>query len=84
MNNKVEKIIKIVGHEKDIETLCDFLRHAEYLGNVGASRNLVLRVDGDGSGRISIFNFDGTKINAHKKYNTEQREHAVVGVYDIG
>ena len=84
MNNKVEKVIKIVGHEKDIETLCEFLRHAEYLGNIGASRNLVLRVDGDGCGRINIFNADGTRINAHKKYNIEQQEYAVVGVYDIG
>lgn len=80
----MEKIIKIAGNEKDVETICEFLRHAEFLGNVGASRNLVLRVDGDGSGRIKIYNEDGTRTHADKKYNLEQSAHAVVGVYDIG
>jgi hypothetical protein len=82
--DKIEKVVKIVGHEKDVETICEFLRHAEYLGNVGASRNLILRVYGDGSGRIKVYNEDGTRIHADRKYNTEQGSNAVVGVYDIG
>ncbi len=31
------------------------LRHIEYLGETGASRNILLRVDGDGFGRIKVF-----------------------------
>lgn len=79
----IEKTFKFVGHEKDIETLSKLFRHIEYLGKVGASRNLLIRIDGDGSGRIKVFNEDGTKID-NGKYNTKQETGAIVGVYDIG
>lgn len=80
---KIKKTFTFVGHEKDIETLSKLFRHIEYLGDVGASRNLVIRVDGDGSGRIKVFNEDGTKIDSDQ-YNIKQEAGAIVGVYDIG
>ena len=80
----MEMTIKVRGHDEDIATLCEFLAHVLYLGSVGASRNLVLRVDGDGSGRISFSTEVGERLSQKTKYNIEQSEHAVVGVYDIG
>ena len=61
------------------------LRHIEYLGNVGASRNLLVRVDGDGVGRIHVTDENGNKLDS-TTYNTKQNLGigAVVGIYDIG
>lgn len=80
---KTERTFKIRGNEKDVETIAKLLRHMEYLGNVGASRNLLVRVDGDGFGRIQVFNEDGTPID-RDHYNLEQSHGAIVGTYDIG
>ena len=78
------RTIKLIGHDKDIETIVTMLRHMEYLGEVGASRNILVRVDGDGSGRIHVFNEDGSRID-NNKYNIEQNiEGPLVAVYDIG
>ena len=85
MSDKIKKTITIYGNEEDVNTLIDFIGHVEYLGNVGASRNIVLRVDGDGSGRMHFYNEDSEPLVRHtKKYNIEQYDGAIVGTYDIG
>lgn len=80
-----ERTVTIRGREEDISTVLKLLRHMEYLGNVGASRNLLVRVDGDGVGRIHVTDENGNKLdNTH--YNTKQNLDMcpVVGIYDIG
>lgn len=79
------RIYKFSGNEKDLDTLEKLFRHIEYLGIVGASRNLLVRVDGDGMGRIKVTNEDNEKID-NEHYNTKQNlgQGALVGIYDIG
>lgn len=74
----------IKGTKQNLDTLEHFLRHAEYLGSIGASRNLLLRIDGDGFGQLQIFDVNGEKIN-RDRYNTKQDlgQGALVGIYDI-
>lgn len=85
MSDKIKKTIIMSGYEEDVDTLIDFLGHVEYLGNVGASRNITLRVDGDGSGRMHFYKEDNEPLVRHtKKYNIEQYDGAIVGTYDIG
>ena len=81
----IERTITIRGREEDVATILKLLRHMEYLGNVGASRNLLVRVDGDGWGRIRVTDENGKKLD-NTPYNTKQNlgMGAVVGVYDIG
>ena len=76
---------KFSGRPEDLDTLEDLFRHMEYLGIVGASRNLLVRVDGDGSGRIKVTDGKGERLN-NKEYNTDQSSEngATVGIYDIG
>ena len=77
-------IVKLSGRQDDIDTILTLLRHIEYLGEVGASRNILVRVDGDGSGRIHVYNEHGLKID-NNHYNIEQNmEGSLVAVYDIG
>ena len=86
-NNEVEtRVYEITGRSQDLDSLENMLRHCEYLGNVGASRNILVRVDGDGAGRIQVKKIvDDVKKNINKdEYNTNQDEGAVVGTYDIG
>ena len=45
--------IKLSGRQEDIDTIVTMLRHIEYLGEVGASRNILVRVDGDGLGTMN-------------------------------
>lgn len=81
---KISKTVKISGHETDVNTIITMLRHMEYLGEVGASRNILVRVDGDGSGRIHVYNEDGSKID-NNHYNIEQNiDGPLVAIYDIG
>lgn len=76
--------INLSGRQDDIDTILTLLRHIEYLGEVGASRNILVRVDGDGSGRIHVYNEHGLKIDT-EKYNTEQNiDGPLVAIYDIG
>ena len=76
--------VKLSGRQEDIDTILKLLRHIEYLGEVGASRNILVRVDGDGSGRIHVYNEHGLKID-NNKYNIKQTmESSLVAVYDIG
>lgn len=57
----------------------------EYLGDVGASRNIVVRVNGDGEGRIHVSDESGEKLD-NDRYSTKQFSSmgAVAKVYDIG
>ena len=81
---KISKTVKISGHEVDVNTIITMLRHMEYLGEVGASRNILVRVDGDGCGRIRVYNEDGSRID-NNHYNIEQNtDGPLVAVYDIG
>ena len=82
---RTEFSFTIYGREEDVDAIQKLLRHIEYLGNVGASRNLLVRVDGDGSGRIKVVDESGAQLD-NEKYNTKQDlgMGAVVGVYDIG
>ena len=89
-----DRLYKICGNPKDLDNLEKALRHIEYLGNIGASRNILLRVDGDGSGRIKVFKaprgmiYEQEKID-REEYNIEQTNQQtfksdIVGIYDIG
>ena len=93
-----ERLYKICGKTEDLDKLEKALRHIEFLGDVGASRNILIRVDGDGSGRIKVYKVqcnqlgeiidDQTKID-RKSYNTKQTNQQtfredIVGIYDIG
>ena len=89
-----ERLYKICGNPEDLDNLEKALRHIEYLGNIGASRNILLRVDGDGAGRIKVFKvprgmiYEQEKIDK-KEYNIEQTnqqtfKNDIVGIYDIG
>lgn len=76
---------KITGRKEDLDMLEKALGHVEYLGIVGASRNIMLRVDGDGWGRINVIRENGSRID-NNKYNIDQNnlKQGCVGVYDIG
>lgn len=87
---KVEnRIYEIRGREEDLDVLEKALRHIEYLGDIGATRNILIRVDGDGEGRIKVKKVNRVLIQDSEpidfeQYNTEQQENAIVGIYDIG
>lgn len=85
-NDTETRVYEISGNSEDLDTLEKALRHCEYLGNIGASRNILLRIDGDGPGRIKVRKVtDNGKINIdNNRYNTDQDKDAIVGVYDIG
>lgn len=82
------RVYEIEGKKENLDILEKALRHIEYLGNVGASRNILIRVDGDGAGRIMVNKVttalirDGKPIDS-EPYNLEQSNGAIVGVYDI-
>lgn len=83
-----ERIYKIRGRKEDLDNLEKALRHIEYLGQIGASRNILIRVDGDGAGRIKVTNENGNKLD-DEKYNIAQTNEQtfksdIVGIYDIG
>ena len=80
------------GRPEDLDKLEKLFRHIEYLGKVGASRNLLVRVDGDGAGRINVEKtgidwkdvLDSQPIDK-EKYNIDQNNlNGCVGTYDIG
>lgn len=93
-----ERLYKIFGKTEDLDNLEKALRHIEFLGEIGASRNILIRVDGDGSGRIKVYKVElsqfgeiidnQTKID-RELYNTKQTNQQtfredIVGIYDIG
>lgn len=85
MSDMEKRIYTIYGSKKDLNTLEKLLRHMEFLGNIGASRNLLVRVDGDGFGQIKVKNHRGEPLD-NEFYNTKQGndEWHIVGKYDIG
>lgn len=89
-----ERLYKIYGKTEDLDKLEKALRHIEYLGEIGASRNVLIRVDGDGSGRIKVNKVLQGDVHEQSKIDKEQynikqtnqqafRED-IVGIYDIG
>ena len=89
-----ERLYKICGRAEDLDKLEKALRHIEYLGDIGASRNILIRVDGDGSGIIKVNKvsrgivYEQSKIDK-EQYNTKQTNQQtfkedIVGIYDIG
>ena len=93
-----ERLYKICGKTEDLDNLEKALRHIEFLGEIGASRNILIRVDGYGSGRIKVYKVelsrfgeiidDLTKIDK-ESYNTKQTNQQtfiedIVEIYDIG
>lgn len=91
MKEVEDRVYHIRGRKEDLEVLDKVLRHCEYLGNIGASRNILIRVDGDGAGRIKVKKvekliiYEETPIDK-EHYNTEQNleQVATVGIYDVG
>lgn len=81
----IERTITIRGREEDVNAVLKLLRHMEYLGDVGASRNIVVRIDGDGYGQIHVTDENGEKLD-NDRYSTEQFSSmgAIVEIYDIG
>ena len=81
----IERTVTIRGREEDVATVLKLLRHMEYLGDVGASRNIIVRVDGDGCGRIHVTDENGEKLD-NDRYSTKQFSSmgAIVEIYDIG
>lgn len=82
---KETRTYNFTGRKEDLDTLEKLFRHMEYLGNIGASRNLLVRVDGDGYGRIRVTNENKENLD-NEHYNTKQNlgDGALVGIYDIG
>lgn len=75
---------EIRGSVDSLDTIESLLRHIEYLGNVGVSRNLLINIDGDELGRLKVFRSDGHRID-YKKYNVEEEtiETKISGKYNI-
>lgn len=87
---KEERVYRIKGSKNDLDNLEKALRHIEYLGDIGASRNILIRVDGDGSGRIKVKKverliiYEETNID-NEHYNTKYiGDGSTVGIYDLG
>lgn len=90
---KVTKIYQITGTPEQLRVLEKMFIHMEYLGMVGASRNLLVRVDGDGAARMKFQDEDGLFLSDYikdeKTKNTEQTVvegnsvGAIVGIYDF-
>ena len=47
--------VRVVGNSDEIDDFLELCRAIQYLGSVGASRELRVYVDGDGSGRLSFY-----------------------------
>ena len=88
-----ERLYKICGRTEDLDKLEKAFRHIEYLGETGASRNILLRVDGDGAARMTFQDEDGLFLSDYIKdertHNTEQstveegKVGCIVGTYDF-
>lgn len=61
MSNKVKEFtINLKCNEAFYRALVLMLRHAKYIGNIGASRVLAIYFDGDGSDRIKELDISDT------------------------
>lgn len=89
----VTKTYQITGTPEQLRVLEKMFIHMEYLGSVGASRNILIRVDGDGAARMKFQDEDGLFLSDYikdeKTKNTEQTVvegntvGAIVGIYDF-
>ena len=50
--DRVEKVYRISGTPEQLRILEKMFIHMEYLGTVGASRNILVQVDGDGGAHL--------------------------------
>lgn len=85
--------LNLKGSERNLKVIKDLLEHIQYLGIVGASRNLLVRVDGDGSGQVYIVDKDGEMVDSPEEMGRKMRsvnidylpewQDGVVGVYDL-
>ena len=70
------KTYQITGTPEQLRVLEKMFIHMEYLGTIGASRNILLRVDGDGAARMRFKDGDGLYLSDYIKdertHNTEQ------------
>ena len=76
---------QINGRKEDLDILEKVLAHIEYLGVIGASRNILIRIDGDGAGRIKVRDEKGNKLD-YESFNIVEdiEKTSLVGSYDIG
>lgn len=87
------KIYQITGTPEQLRVLEKMFIHMEYLGTIGASRNILLRVDGDGAARMRFKDGDGLYLSDYIKdertHNIEQstveegKVGCIVGTYDF-
>lgn len=87
------KTYQITGTPEQLRVLEKMFIHMEYLGTIGASRNILLRVDGDGAARMRFKDGDGLYLSDYikdeKTHNIEQstieegKVGCIVGTYDF-
>ena len=87
------KTYQITGTPEQLRVLEKMFIHMEYLGTIGASRNILLRVDGDGAARMRFKDGDGLYLSDYIKdertHNIEQstveegKVGCIVGTYDF-
>ncbi|MCP4410065.1 MAG: hypothetical protein GY807_20440 [Gammaproteobacteria bacterium] len=46
--------VELIGEGGDLIKLAAALRSMEYFGNIGASRDISLFIDGDGAGQVKV------------------------------
>ena len=61
------KTYQITGTPEQLRVLEKMFIHMEYLGTIGASRNILLRVDGDGAARMRFKDGDGLYLSDYIK-----------------
>ena len=71
MDDREVRIYKFVGRPEHLDKLEQLLLHIEYFGNVGASRNLLVLVDGDGAARIRVMDKDDLFVSDYVKLKNE-------------
>jgi hypothetical protein len=85
--DKETRVYQITGTPEQLRTLEKVFVHMEFLGDVGATRNILLRIDGDGNARMHFQDADGLYLSDYikdeKTHNTEQTDGAIVGIYDF-
>ena len=91
--DRIEKVYKISGTPEQLRILEKMFVHMEYLGSVGASRNILVQVDGDGAARLRFKDEDDLYLSDYikdeKVRNTEQttieggKVGAIVGIYSF-
>ena len=60
------KTYQITGTPEQLRVLEKMFIHMEYLGTIGASRNILLRVDGDGAARMRFKDGDGLYLSDYR------------------